>query len=68
MRWNLGVVGVFLLVMWFACWCVTVVPGSPAVTTQWAAGNILAFLAGISFGAAACWKHRATPSPPDPSR
>jgi membrane associated rhomboid family serine protease len=45
-------VGALLLVFWFACWAATVVPGSPAETTQWAAGNVLAFLAGAAFGAA----------------
>jgi len=52
MRWKAVVLGFFLLVMWFACWAVTVVPGSSAVTQQWVAGNTLAFLAGIAFGVA----------------
>ena len=52
MRWKLVAVGIFLLVMWFGCWAITVVPGSSAVTEQWAAGNALALLAGLAFGAA----------------
>jgi hypothetical protein len=53
MRWKLVATGAFLAVMWFACWAATVVPGSSAVTAQWAAGNALAFLSGLAFGAAA---------------
>jgi hypothetical protein len=53
MHWKLGAIGTFLAVMWLACWAATVVPGSSAVTMQWAAGNALAFLSGLAFGAAA---------------
>jgi hypothetical protein len=44
--------GALLVVFWFACWAATVAPGSPAETMQWAAGNVLALLAGAAFGAA----------------
>jgi len=57
MRWTLVAAGGFFSAMWFACWAATVVPGSPAVTMQWTAGNTLAFLAGAAFGAAA-WGRR----------
>lgn len=61
MRVTLIALGLFLLVMWLACWAATVVPGSPAVDMQWTAGNLLAFLAGGAFGAAACiHRSRAT--------
>jgi hypothetical protein len=51
-RVKLVVAGVVLAGLWFACWAATVVPGSPAVTLQWVAGNALAFMAGAAFGAA----------------
>lgn len=44
--------GLLLLVMWFGCWASTVVPGSSAVTMQWACGNLLAFFAGGALGMA----------------
>ncbi len=50
MRWMLVTAGIFLFVMWFACWSASVVPGSPAVMMQWVAGNALAFLGGLAFG------------------
>jgi len=45
--------GVLASALWFGCWAATVLPGSSAVTRQWAAGNALALLAGMAFGAAA---------------
>jgi hypothetical protein len=57
MRWEMIAAGVFLLVLWFACWATTVLPGTSAVTMQWVAGNTLAFLAGSAFGAA-LWMRR----------
>jgi hypothetical protein len=51
-RWQLIGLGLFLSVMWFACWAATVVPGTAAVSGQWAIGNALAFLAGGAFSAA----------------
>ena len=53
MRWKLVAAGIGLLIMWFACWSTSVVPGSSAVMVQWTAGNASAFLAGLAFGAAA---------------
>ena len=63
MRWESVAAGIFLLVMWFACWAVTVVPGSSAVTMQWASGNALAFLAGLTFGAAAWGRQKPKTGP-----
>jgi hypothetical protein len=51
-RWQLVGLGVFLLMMWAACWAVTVIPGPEADPIQWTVGNALAFLAGGAFGAA----------------
>lgn len=45
--------GVLASALWVGCWAVTDLPGSSAVTLQWAAGNALALLAGAAFGAAA---------------
>ena len=59
MRRDLVAVGLVFTVMWFVCWAATVVPGSVAVTLQWAAGNFLAFLAGGAFAAAFCLRSSA---------
>jgi len=61
MRWFLAAGGMGLLIAWFACWAVTVMPGTPAVSVQWVAGNLLAFAAGLAFGAMAClgWRKAA---------
>lgn len=51
-RWQLVGLGLFLSMMWLACWAATVVPGTEAVYGQWVIGNALAFLAGGAFSAA----------------
>lgn len=52
MRSKMVAVGLLASAAWLACWAATVVPGSSAVTVQWAVGNGLAFLAGGAFAAA----------------
>jgi hypothetical protein len=66
MRLMLFAAGVIAVIVWFACWSMTVVPGSPGVEMQWVAGNFVAFLAGGLFGAAACFgRISAAPSAGD---
>ncbi|HKB02552.1 MAG TPA: hypothetical protein VKD90_10055, partial [Gemmataceae bacterium] len=61
MRGKLMAAGCLFMVLWFGCWATTVVPGSPAVPMQWAAGNLLGFLAGAAFAAAVCVRPSAQP-------
>ena len=51
-RWRLVGIGLFLLLLWVACWAMTAVPGSGAIYGQWFVGNALALLAGVAIGMA----------------
>ncbi|MEW4568763.1 hypothetical protein AB1L88_12930 [Tautonia sp. JC769] len=46
-------------ILWLGCWAATVVPGSSAVTMQWALGNLLAALTGAAIGVAVVCRSRS---------
>lgn len=51
-RLWLNCIGAGFFLIWLGSQAMTVVPATSAVSEQWIAGNLFAFLAGITFGAA----------------
>lgn len=51
-RLWLNCIGACFLLLWLGSQAMTVVPEPGTVSEQWIAGNLFAFLAGITFGAA----------------
>ena len=57
-RWWLLGAGALLVVLWFSCSAMTVVPEPDALHQQWISTHVLALLAGGAFGAGAMVRKR----------